>query len=90
MIVVWQQIPLTLLFIQIFYGNVELRDIDKTYNLLQVKELSTLWSYFHWEDYVTDMMDLVNVQTESNETVVVRTPDYFSNLTDLYNSTEHR
>ena len=29
--------------IQIFYGNVELRDIDKTYNLKKLGELSSLW-----------------------------------------------
>ena len=75
---------------QIFYSNVELRNIDKTYNLLQIQNLTKLWPHFHWEDFVIEMMDIVGINTEINETVIVRTPFYFSNLTELYNSTEPR
>lgn len=73
---------------KIFYGNVELRDIDKTYNLLKIEELSTLWPQFNWEEFVTDMLGEVGVTVMSNETVIMRTPYYFSNLTLLYNATD--
>ncbi len=76
--------------VQLFYSNVDLRDIDKTYNLLKVNELSKLWPYFRWEDFVAEMMDNVKVNVSMDETVIMRTPYYFSNLTKLYNSTEHR
>ncbi|XP_064384785.1 endothelin-converting enzyme homolog isoform X2 [Halichondria panicea] len=72
----------------LFYSNVDLRDIDKTYNLLKVNELSKLWPYFRWEDFVAEMMDNVKVNVSMDETVIMRTPYYFSNLTKLYNSTE--
>lgn len=57
---------------------------------MELRNLSELWPDFHWEDYVAHMMDLVKIDTKTTEMVIVRTPDYFSNLTELYNSTEHR
>ena len=49
-----------------------------------------LWPQFDWMGFVTELMGKVGIQVESNETVIMRTPDYFSNLTMLYTATKER
>ena len=71
----------------IFYGKC---CADKAYNLLKVEELSTLSPKFDWVGFVTETLAKVGMQVCSNETVIVRTPYYFSNLSVLFNATEER
>jgi len=70
-----------------------LRDIDKTYNLWRLDELEMkLWPDLMWVEFVTKLVlkQTGSVEVPTNETVLIRTPFYFGNLTKLFASTKHR
>ena len=49
-----------------------------------------LLAQFNWTDFTLEMFKAANVTVDANMTVLVSTPSYLKNLTDLYDATSFR
>ena len=45
----------------------------------------------HWEEFVSDILEnTTNITVNASEVVIVRTPTYFTNLTDIVSAANDR
>jgi len=71
---------------EIFISNVALRDPVATYNNMTIAQLPSLWPDYDWVNAVEQLFSAVNVSVTDSEIIIVRTPTYFTNLTDVFRS----
>lgn len=71
---------------EIFLSDVDLRNIDITYNKMRLSELSDLFPVFDWTSHVNALFQLTNhdLTLTDDEPVIVRTPSYLQNLTEVF------
>lgn len=67
----------------------DLRDVDAQFNEFKVSELETKYSYIQWLDYFNALMP-EDMKISLDDTVIVRTPDYFEKLDKIVQITSKR
>lgn len=60
---------------------------SNTYNSYELGNLSTLWSYYDWEQNIMRLLQKANVNIPDSETIIVTTPTYFKALAGVLNTT---
>ncbi|XP_065318657.1 endothelin-converting enzyme homolog [Gordionus sp. m RMFG-2023] len=60
-----------------------LKDIEKYYNPMTLKEIDQKYDFMNWTTYLNKLFGLVNLTLTSDQIVIVRSTDYFANLTLL-------
>ncbi|KAL5491618.1 hypothetical protein EMCRGX_G016936 [Ephydatia muelleri] len=60
-----------------------------TYNVMTVEQLQVMWPYFDWLTSLNQTFNSINSSISPNQTVIVRQPSYFTNLTNLLNETSN-
>jgi endothelin-converting enzyme len=70
---------------EVFVSKTDMRDPEKVYNKMTLGDLSSLWPDLDWEAFVTVIVEnTTNITVNASEPIIVRTPTYFTNLTDVF------
>lgn len=68
----------------------ERRDDERMYNKISLPDLQHLAPFLNWTEYFDSAFSQINASIDANESIVIYSPDYMSNLSKLiteYNST---
>lgn len=72
---------------EVFVSSTDLRDPEKIYNKKTLGELPSLWPGLDWEEFVFNLLEnTTNITVNASEVVIVQTPTYFTNLTEVFNA----
>lgn len=69
---------------EVFVDNVALRNIDLTYNKMMLSNLSHIFPLFDWIGQISAQFSEADVTITGREPVIVRTPSYLHNLTQIF------